>query len=126
MIINWNKLDDIECHLYKYGMSPTYSRWIFHGDVVDLSPFLRSYSRFLGATFSDLVESREDNGNLRASNRHRNTMEDEMLEMIQDLHGPIFEETRRESNEEEGTSEMFLEVEEELYPGCLKFTAFNF
>ena len=59
--VNWNRLDVIERHLYKYSMSPTYKRWIFHGDTVDLSPFLRSNSRFLGATFFNVSECREEN-----------------------------------------------------------------
>ena len=127
--VNWNRLDVIERHLYKYGMSPTYKRWIFHGDTVDLSPFLRSNSRFLGATFSNVSECREENVNLRENIGVRDTMDDEMVEMIHDLHGPMFEECRRESNEQDESdkiSGMFPEIEEELYPGCLKFTSFNF
>ncbi|TYJ99784.1 uncharacterized protein E5676_scaffold896G00240 [Cucumis melo var. makuwa] len=110
-------------------MSPTYKRWIFHGDAVDLSPFLRSNSRFLGATFSNVSECREENVNLRENIGVRDTMDDEMVEMIHDLHGPMFEECRRESNEQDESdkiSGMFPEIEEELYPGCLKFTSFNF
>ncbi|KAA0041231.1 uncharacterized protein E6C27_scaffold128G002010 [Cucumis melo var. makuwa] len=56
-------------------------------------------------------------------------MDDEMVEMIHDLHGPMFEECRRESNEQDEfnkISGIFLEIEEELYPGCLEFTSFNF
>ncbi|KAA0068183.1 uncharacterized protein E6C27_scaffold238G001570 [Cucumis melo var. makuwa] len=56
-------------------------------------------------------------------------MDDEMVEMIHDLHGPMFEGCRRESNEQDESdkiSGMFPEIEEELYPGCLKFTSFNF
>ncbi|XP_008460612.1 uncharacterized protein LOC103499390 [Cucumis melo] len=127
--VNWNRLDVIERHLYKYGMSPTYKRWIFHGDTVDLSPFLRSNSRFLGATFSNVSECREENVNLRENIRVRDTMDDEMVEMIHDLHGPTFEECRRESNEQDEfdkISEMFPEIEEDLYLGCLKFASFNF
>ncbi|KAE8647270.1 hypothetical protein Csa_018235 [Cucumis sativus] len=48
-----------------------------------------------------------------------------MLEMFHDLERPIFEENRRESNVGDGTSGMFCEVEEELYPECRKFTLFN-
>ncbi|KAA0036187.1 uncharacterized protein E6C27_scaffold69G00560 [Cucumis melo var. makuwa] len=110
-------------------MSPTYKRWIFHGDTVDLSPFLRSNSRFLGATFSNVSECRKENVNLRENIGVRDTMDDEMVEMIHDLHGPMFEECRRESNEQDESdkiSGMFPEIEEELYPGCLKFTSFNF
>ena len=51
--INWNRLDKVECHLYKYGMFSTYRRWTFHGDTIDLSPFLSSNSRFLGTRFSN-------------------------------------------------------------------------
>ena len=72
---------------------------------------------------------REDNVNLREHIRVGGTINDEMLEMIHDLHGPIFEETTRESKEQDGSdriSGMFPEVEEELYQGCLKFTSFNF
>ncbi|KAA0067295.1 Transposon, En/Spm-like protein [Cucumis melo var. makuwa] len=110
-------------------MSPTYKRWIFHGDAVDLSSFLRSNSRFLGATFSNVSECREENVNLRENIGVRDSMDDELVEMIHDLHGPIFEECRRESNEQDEfdkISGMFPEIEEELYPGCLKFTSFNF
>ena len=49
--------------------------------------------------------------------------------MIHDLLGPMFEETTRESNEQDESdriSGMFLDVEKELYKGCLKFTFFNF
>ncbi|KAA0060503.1 uncharacterized protein E5676_scaffold119G001090 [Cucumis melo var. makuwa] len=56
-------------------------------------------------------------------------MDDEMVEMIHDLHGPMLEECRKESNEKDEfdkISGMFPEIEEELYPGCLKFTSFNF
>uniref|UniRef100_A0A0A0LIG0 Uncharacterized protein n=1 Tax=Cucumis sativus TaxID=3659 RepID=A0A0A0LIG0_CUCSA len=56
-------------------------------------------------------------------------MDDEMLEMIHDLHGPLFEETKRKSNEQDESdkiSGIFPEIEEELYPGYLKFTSFNF
>lgn len=106
-------------------MSSTYSRWIFQGDMVDLSSFTTSTSMFLGATFSASVESREGNGNLRVNIRDRNTIYDEMLEMFHDLERPIFEENRRESNVGDGTSGMFCEVEEELYPECRKFTLFN-
>ena len=51
-----------------------------------------------------------------------------MVEMIHDLHGPMFEECRRESNEQDEfdkISGMFPETKEDLYPGCLKFTSFN-
>ena len=98
--MNWNRLDVVERHLYKYAMSPTYRRWTFHGDTVDLSPFLRSNSRFLGARFSNSNECREENVNLIEENVNLrenigvgDTMDNEMLEMIHDLRGPIFEET---------------------------------
>ncbi|TYK11309.1 uncharacterized protein E5676_scaffold1827G00180 [Cucumis melo var. makuwa] len=110
-------------------MSPTYKRWIFHGDAVDLSPFLRSNSRFLGATFSNVSECREEKVNLRENIGVRDSMDDEMVEMIHDLHGPMFEECRRDTNEQDESdkiSGMFPEIEEELYPGCLKFTSFKF
>ncbi|KAA0046960.1 uncharacterized protein E5676_scaffold68G001490 [Cucumis melo var. makuwa] len=56
-------------------------------------------------------------------------MDDEMVEMIHDLHGSMFKETRKESNEQDEfdrISGMFPEIEEELYPRCLKFTSLNF
>ncbi|KAA0051654.1 uncharacterized protein E6C27_scaffold60G00190 [Cucumis melo var. makuwa] len=89
----------------------------------------RSNSRFLGATFSNVSECREENVNLRENIGVRDTMDDEMVEMIHDLHGPMFEECRRESNEQDESdkiSGMFSEIEEELYPRCLKFASFNF
>ncbi|KAE8648074.1 hypothetical protein Csa_018866 [Cucumis sativus] len=104
-------------------------RWTFHGDTIGISPFLRSNSRFLGATFSNLSERREDNVNLRENIGVRDTMDSEILEMINDLHGSMFEETTRESNEQDESnriSGMFPVIEEELYPRCLKFTSFNF
>ena len=47
---------------------------------------------------------------------------------IHDLRGPMFEETKRESNEYESyrISGIFSKVEKQLYPGCLNFTSFNF
>ena len=63
--VNWNRLDVVECHLYKYGMYPTYRRWTFNRDNVGISPFLRCNSMFLGAMFSNLSERREENVNLR-------------------------------------------------------------
>ncbi|KAA0050188.1 Transposon, En/Spm-like protein [Cucumis melo var. makuwa] len=56
-------------------------------------------------------------------------MDDEMVEMIHDLHGPMFEECRRELDEQDESdkiSGMFPKIKEKLYPGCLKFTSFNF
>ncbi|XP_050940539.1 uncharacterized protein LOC127149371 [Cucumis melo] len=99
--INWNILDVIECHFYKYSMFSTCSRWIFHRDTVDLSPFFKSNSRFLGVTFSNLSKFREENANLRKNSGFGDTMDDKMLEMIHDLHGPMFEETKRESTEQD-------------------------
>ncbi|TYK21912.1 Transposon, En/Spm-like protein [Cucumis melo var. makuwa] len=79
--------------------------------------------------FSDVGECREENVNLRENIGVRDAMDDEMVEIIDDLHGPMFEECRRESNEQDESdkiSGMFPEIEEELYLGCLKFTSFNF
>ena len=76
---NWNRLDVVERHLYKYGMSLTYRRWTFHGDIVDIFPFLRSNSRFLGAIFPNWSEYREENLNLSENIGVRDTMNDEML-----------------------------------------------
>lgn len=68
-----------------------------------------SILRFLGAIFLDSVESRKvNNENLRTNNRDRNTVEYDMLEMIHDLHAPIFQETRRESNDKMEQVECFM------------------
>ncbi|TYK06226.1 uncharacterized protein E5676_scaffold237G00230 [Cucumis melo var. makuwa] len=97
-------------------------------EILELEILWMSNSRFLGATFSNVSECREENVNLRENIGVRDTMDDEMVEIIHDLHGPMFEECRRESNEQDESdkiSGMFPETKEDLYPGCLKFTSFN-
>lgn len=33
----WKSINDIEIHLYRFGIATTYQRWIFHGEKVDIN-----------------------------------------------------------------------------------------
>ncbi|KAK0572225.1 hypothetical protein LWI29_028116 [Acer saccharum] len=35
--VEYKKIDDVIADLYKYGISQSYQRWMYHGEVVDLS-----------------------------------------------------------------------------------------
>ncbi|XP_012840363.1 PREDICTED: uncharacterized protein LOC105960705 [Erythranthe guttata] len=109
--------EEVLDHLLIRGIDTEYTRWIHHGELFDYQ----------------VPRSDSDNGSVNEDDDHTNGVND----LLNDL-GNFYENTRRfdkdhntnESEESEDIPMTFLELlrkaEQELYPGCSKFSTLSF
>ncbi|KAK9193548.1 hypothetical protein WN944_004245 [Citrus x changshan-huyou] len=111
-------LDDVERHLYRHGMSFSYQRWVFHGEEIDLSSYIETPSSINDTSHIEEVE------------------DDEMLEMLNEIWGPIQMDCGLDESNNSNASgvhinadkfgELFDEAQKELHPSCKTFSALTF
>lgn len=111
----------IEEHLCKYGISPSYYRWVHHGERPDLSRFVEEES----SVIKEAIES-PYSGQTSSVNKETDD--------INDLRGPVLDhdnvnEHSMGNNQRVTRStfdELLNEAQKQLYPGCTRFSMFNF
>lgn len=115
----WFKPELVEIHCLLKGFSKTYQTWYFHGEQY-------------GTNVSDEDEDEDDD-------EEEEDEGDEMVDVLQDIAGPSVVDTgvsndddismmpeHRRTEEGQKLDELFKEVDNELYPGCKKFSSLNF
>ena len=121
-------LDGVERHLFTYGISSVYNKWVYHGEATNLARFERGATSSEGDTLS----------------REANVVDedDDILDLLNDLQGSMitreedfddgdgFDDEFPEDVDEMDTSNIFEELMKEarnpLYHGCTKFSSLNF
>ncbi|XP_042425958.1 uncharacterized protein LOC122013798 [Zingiber officinale] len=96
----------VEIHLVRYGIQQSYKIWDYHGEQYEHPPI-----------------EHEDLSDIDAP--------DEMTNVLDDLTGPVeigesSESIQQEGFQTENFDDMLEEIEKELYPGCVNFSALNF
>ncbi|KAA0035762.1 uncharacterized protein E6C27_scaffold403G00370 [Cucumis melo var. makuwa] len=121
-------LDGVERHLFTYGISSVYNKWVYHGEATNLARFER------GATSSE--------GDTLSREANVGDEDDDILDLLNDLQGSMiareedfddgdgFDDEFPEDVDEMDTSNIFEELMKEarnpLYHGCTKFSSLNF
>jgi len=121
-------LNVVEQHLFTYGISPLYSKWVYHGEAINLGSLERGGTSSVGDGLSRECNADDE--------------DDDIFGLLTDLQGPMirseentddeedFEDEIPENVEEMNTSNIFDDLMDEarnqLYPGCTKFSSLNF